>query len=291
MVIDTYVLPGDEVFPEGITAAPDGRTFFVSGSRHGTVFRGSLAEPALEVWQPGGGSGRTQALGMAADPRGRLVVCGGETGLVHVFDITSGRQTARHRVPASPSLLNDVCVVGGFAYLTDSLRPVVWRLNLDQPDAAPAEWLNLTDHGAEPEVQHYLNGIVPTPDATGLIVVGQGSEELWRLDFATAAAVRVDLGGVAVAGDGMVWAGDVLYVCDNSEEPDGRVRYWLTALRLHDGDTRGRRVGRWEHPAAETPTTLAFMDGRLLLVHSQFGARRLGRAGAPFTVGALVPPL
>lgn len=40
----------------------------------------------------------------------------------------------------------------------------------------------------------------------------------------------------------------------------------------------------------DTPTTLAYLDGRLYLVNSQFGARRRGAAAPPFTVSALPPP-
>lgn len=40
----------------------------------------------------------------------------------------------------------------------------------------------------------------------------------------------VDLGGERLNGDGLAFAGGLLYACDNSDEPDGSVRYWLTAL-------------------------------------------------------------
>lgn len=297
-MIDTYVLPGEQIFPEGITEDRDGRTFYVSSSRDGTIFRGQIDNPALNVWQPGGQDGRTSALGMAVDHAGRLLVCGADTGLVVAFDTATGDLIARHTVPA-PTLLNDVCVAGPYAYVTDSARPVLWRLSLagadgaDRADGAvgpPLEWLDLTRFGAAADVLHYLNGIVAAPGGQALVVAAQGTGVLWWIDVAARTAAPIDLGGVIVNGDGLVLVGDVLYVCDNSDEPDGSVRYWLTALRLSADGRRGERIGRWERAAADTPTTAAYLDGRLYLVNSQFHARRSGGARAPFTVAALSPP-
>lgn len=289
--VTRLVLPGDAVFPEGITEDPDGDTFYVSGSRDGTIFKGQLAAGSLSVWQPPGTDGRTQSLGMAVDERGRLLVCGGTTGLVFAFRRDTGQQVARHRVSAEQTLLNDICVVAGFAYLTDSIRPVLWRVPLGEEVGEPEEWIDLTAHGADPQVLHYLNGIVPTPDRRGLLVVGQGSEELWRIGLADRSAHRVDLGGMALAGDGMVYIDEVLYACDNSEEADGAVRFWLTGLRVSADGTTAEPTGRWELSADDTPTTAAYLGGRLLLVNSQFMPDRNGQAAPPFTVSVFRPPV
>ncbi|GIG65861.1 SMP-30/gluconolactonase/LRE family protein [Phytomonospora endophytica] len=284
-----YVVHGDKVFPEGITEDPDGRGFYVSGSADGTIYRGERGVPDTEVWQEAGSDGRDCALGMAADPYGRLLVCGGKDGVLYAYDLATGALVARRAVGTEPTLLNDVCVLGDHAYVTDSLRPVVWRFGLGADGVGEAEELvGLTSHDPG---DAYLNGIVPTPDGDGLLVAAQGTGELWRVEVATRTASRVDLGGVPVNGDGMVWVGDVLYVCDNTDEPDGSVRYWLTALRL-DGTHRAVLAGRWEQRPEDTPTTVAHVGGRLLLVHSQFAMRRLGRpVEPPFTVGELDPPL
>lgn len=288
--ITRLTLPGDAVFPEGITEDPDGEGFYVSGSRDGTIFKGRLTTGVLSVWQPPGADGRTQALGMAVDGHGRLLVCGGTTGLIFAFALDTAQQVARHRVPAKETLLNDICVVGDFAYLTDSVRPVLWRVRLGETIGEPEEWIDLAERGADPQVLHYLNGIVPTPDRSGLLVVGQGSEELWRINLADRSACRVDLGGIALAGDGMVFVDEVLYVCDNSEEPDGTVRFWLTGLRTAAHGTTVELIGRWELSAADTPTTAAYLGDRLLLVNSQFHPDRSGQAAPPFTVSVLRPP-
>jgi sugar lactone lactonase YvrE len=291
-MIDEYVLPGDDVFPEGITEDPDGVTFYVSSSRHGTIFRGRIDAPELEVWQPGGVDGRTESFGMAVDGAGRLLVCGGGTGHLFAFDRSSGAQLARRTVPAtSETFLNDVCVVNDAAYVTDSLEPVVWRLPLG-PEVGEFElFSDLRDHGADPETQPLPNGIVPVDAGRAVLVAAPGTGVLWRVDVATGSATLVDVGGTRINGDGLVFVGDVLYICDNTEEPDGSTRYCLTALELAPDARSGKVLGRWERSTADTPTTAAYLDGRLYLVNSQFAGRDAGTATAPYTVKALVPPL
>jgi Cu-Zn family superoxide dismutase len=293
-VIDTYILPHGlpDVMPEGIADDRDGLTFYVSSARHGTVYRGRADRPELEIWQPAGADGRTQALGMTVDPRGRLLVCGWETGHVFAYDTGTGALSARVTVRAEVTGLNDVCVLDGYAYVTDSRRPVIWRLAVaGDVLGEPEEWIDLTAFGAPAAQDCFLNGIVPAMDAGALLVADQAEEVLWRVDVAARTAVRVDLGGEHVAADGMVWAdGGLLYACDNSEE-DGTIRMWLTALRIADDAHSGVVVGRWERPVADTPTTLAYLGGRLLLVNSQmFAERSGGRLAPPFTVSALLPP-
>lgn len=288
-MITRYTLPGEAVFPEGITEGPD-RTFYVSGSADGTVFRGSLDTAELEVWQPAGADGRDQGLGMIADGFGRLLVCGGEGGVLYAYDISSGALVARHAVPGTPSLLNDVCVLDGYAYVTDSLRPVVWRLALTAGGVgAPEEWLDVTGFGGKGD--EYLNGIVAARTPGVLIAAEQRYGALWRVDAATGDAALIDLGGVEINGDGMVWVDDVLYVCGNTDEPDGSYLICLVALAV-DADSRSvRELGRWLFPPEECPTTCAYLDGTLLLVNSQFAARSNGNAKPPFTVTAMEPPV
>jgi len=289
-VISEYVVPGDAVFPEGITEDPDGVTFYVSSADDGSIFRGRTDTAELERWLPGGADGRTTALGMAVDAAGRLLICGGSTGHLYAYGTPAGELIARRTVPSAQALLNDVCVTGGYAYVTDSQRPVVWRLATAGELGQPEEWLDLSDHGAEPDRLHYLNGIVPARDGSLLLIAAQGTGALWRADVTARTASPVDLGGELVNGDGLVFAGDLLYACDNTDEPDGSVRYWLTALRLSADARAGALAGRWERRPADTPTTLAFTGGRLYAVNSQFAGRRAGTAGPPFTVSAMTPP-
>lgn len=299
-VITEYVLPGDEVFPEGIVADPDGLRFYVSSSKQGTIFRGRADRPLLDPWLPGGADGRTHALGLAVDGAGRLFVAGGPTGHLFAYDTATGELLARRTVPASPSNLNDMYIAGDHAYVTEAERPVVWRFALEDGDGGTGdrgfgeaeEWLDLAKFGADPDAQHYLNGIIVTPDGKTLVTAAQATGTLWRIDIATATAERIDLGGVPVNGDGLEYVGDLLYICDNTDEPDGSFRMWLTAVRLADDARTGVVAERWERTAALSPTTLAYFGGRLYEVNSQVLAELAGEVVVPpFTVTASVPPV
>lgn len=285
-MIERYELPGDGVYPEGITEGPDGKTFYVSGSAEGAVYRGHIDRPELEVWSPAGADGRGGALGMTVDGAGRLIVCGGHSGVLFAHDTATGSLVARHQVTTKRTLLNDVCVNGGHAYATDSLRPAVWRFALDTEIGAAEPWIDLTGHGIEPGEAAYLNGLVSTQDGTALLIAAQGTGQLWHVDIATREAVPVDLGGGKVSGDGMVFAGDLLYVCDYKED-GGEPVFGLTALRLTDGHRKAEVVGHHALDADDTPTTLAYLGGRLLVVNSQLAA---GTPKPPFTVTAMEPP-
>ncbi|MEV6520622.1 hypothetical protein AB0M43_01605 [Longispora sp. NPDC051575] len=277
-----YVLPGEDVFPEGITEGPDGRSFYVSSARQGTVYRGHTDRPELEVWQPAGADGRTGALGMAVDGHGRLLVCGSRTGYLFAYDLAGGALVARCRVPAELTLLNDVFVVGEYAYVTDSERPVVWRVPVGAEIGEAEEWLVL---GAAEDLP-YLNGIVAVHDGATLLIAAQGTEVLWRVDVATRAAEHVTLDG-ELAADGMVLVDGALYTCDNAELLEGDVAFYVSRIELAPDARSGRITHRWDRPAADHPTTIAHLDGRFLLVNSQFLAGREGTARAPFTVSAV----
>ncbi|NUT23359.1 MAG: hypothetical protein HOV77_29670 [Hamadaea sp.] len=289
-MIDSYALPPGppDVMPEGIAAHGD--AFYVSSSRHGTIYRGRIGTPTLEVWQPAGADGRTHALGLTGDPLGRLLVCGWETGHIFAYDTATGTLSARVTVEAEVTGLNDICILDGYAYVSDSKRPVIWRLAVDGEVGPAEEFVDLGPFGAPDAEDCFLNGIVPGPAPGTLIVCDQAEEVLWRVDTVTATAERVDLGGAHVAGDGLVWVDDVLYACDNSES-DGVIKMWLTALSLSADGRTGKILGRWERPVADTPTTAAYLDGRLFVVNSQLFAERSGYpVGHPFTVSALTPP-
>jgi len=276
-VIETYVMPGEGVHPEGIAEDPDGFTFYVSSAKQGTIFRGRLGEQALEVWQPPGADGRDHALGMTVDPHGRLLVCGYVTGYLWAYDTVTGDLVARRKVPADKTLLNDVCVAGDHAYLTDSTRPVLWRCALTEVGELE-EWIDLGETGS------YLNGIVSLDGGSALLVAAQGTGVLWHIDIATREATRLE---TRVAADGMVVVGDRLYTCDNVDLPDDDVAFYVSEFALADDSRHISLVRRWPLSKDDTPTTLVYLGGRLLVVNSQFVPGREGRAKSPFTVGTI----
>src|ERR671920_63347 len=80
-----YTIPGDNVFPEGVSLRPGTSQFFVSSTGTGTIYRGTLGKPSLKIFLPGGQDGRLVANGLRAG-RDHLVVAGSVTGLIFVYD-------------------------------------------------------------------------------------------------------------------------------------------------------------------------------------------------------------
>ncbi|MFD0327140.1 hypothetical protein ACFQZC_00470 [Streptacidiphilus monticola] len=137
----------------------------------GTVYRGRVGSTTLQPFLPAGRDGRTQATGIKIDGD-RLLVAGAFTGQFFVYTDT-GKLVARYTVPDTGgwTLVNDAAVASnGDVYLTDSLRPVVYRI--------PAAEVNAPATGAQRTLQvayrlpDYVagqsngNGIVTGPDGT-----------------------------------------------------------------------------------------------------------------------------
>lgn len=283
------------MFPEGITEGPDG-TFFVGSSNDGTLFRIHRDRREAEVWSEAGRDGRTELLGLHVDPRGRLVCCGASTGLVFVYDVASGALVARRRVPSETALLNDVVTDHAFAYVTDSARPVLWRVPLDVDGAGgvgePELWVDLGQAGAPDD--SFLNGIVVDRDRGVLLVVAQVYGALWRVDLATGEPVPVDCAGLELGADGMLLrdaAGQTrLLGLTNRGETRETVTFALTVLRLDEDRRCAELVTEVPLPVEEydVPTTLAEDGDRVLVVCGQ--VMHPDDPRPPFVVRALPLP-
>jgi Cu-Zn family superoxide dismutase len=269
MPISEYVLPGGWVRPEGIALGPD-NDFFSGSSADGTIFRCDLASHKAEIWLPAGTDGRTVAVGMAVSTRSQLIVCGGRTGRLFVYDVATRALLSRRSVEG---FLNDVWVVGNYAYATDSSQPVIWRFGL-LSDADPVA-IRLPDAGPDA----YLNGIVSTADETALLVAAQGTEVLWRVELADGSARPI---ATDFAADGLLLIGNILIGVCNRGDTIEDAEFFLAALELTDGTRPATPIGEYTDPAFDTPTTLATDGKRLLIVNSQFA--RGSAAGPPFQV-------
>jgi Cu-Zn family superoxide dismutase len=275
MPISEYVLPGGWVRPEGITLGPD-HDFFSGSSADGTIFRCDLTLPAAEIWLPAGADGRTVAFGMTLYSGSKLVVCGGKTGLLFVYDVATRALLSKRGIEG---FLNDVWVVGNYAYATDSSQPVIWRFGL-LSDADPVA-IRLPDAGPDP----YLNGIVATADDTALLVAAQGTEVLWRVELADGSARPI---AADFAADGLLLIGNILIgVCSRGDTIEN-AEFFLAALEVADGTRAATPIGEYTDPGFDTPTTLATDGKRLLIVNSQFA--KGAAAGPPFQVIAVELP-
>ena len=83
-------LDSANVYPESVTVDQSSGTFFVGSVKEGTIYKGKISRPSLEVFSPGGADGRSIATGMffAND---RLVVVGRQTGFIFVYNTKNGQ--------------------------------------------------------------------------------------------------------------------------------------------------------------------------------------------------------
>lgn len=265
---DRYVIPGEQVFPEGI-AAGRGGDFFVSSVTTGTIYRGNVREPELEVFLPGGEDGRTSAAGLAVDRRARLWIAGGDTGLVWVYDTRTGELLARYDngLGATPgaTFINDVDTSRDAAYITDSSNPQLYTVAFGRRDLGELEVLvDYAGTALDVPGEFNANGVEVSRDGDTLVVVQSVTGVLYRVDTATGEFAPIDLGGATVpGGDGLLLEGDDLYVVQNFAE-------LLTLVELDDDLTTGEIVASETDPDYRIPTTVDRVGGRLLLPNSQF---------------------
>ncbi|MFI1280213.1 SMP-30/gluconolactonase/LRE family protein [Streptomyces sp. NPDC020858] len=279
-----FAIPGAKVYPEGIATDPRTRTVYVGSYADGTVYRARPGRPEAEVFLPSGTDGRRTANGLRVDALGRLWVTDSTTG-VAVYDTSTGARLAHFEVAdgAPAHFVNDLTLTpDGAAYLTDSIRGVIYRVGPEQLAAGSGvltEAYDLTPAlRPRPAGAFNLNGIVSDRAGRYLLTVDMTAGDLYRVDLRTGAVRRVALtGGDLKAADGLDLSPDgTLRVAHN-------VSNTLTRWRLTADGTRGRLTRTITDPSLQIPTTLAHTPGRTLVVRSQFDK------GGPLTPGSGTP--
>lgn len=284
----TYTIPGEQVFPEGIARQPGSKAFFVSSTTDGTIFRGDLRSPELSAFAPGGSDGRVTAIGLKADRRGRLVVAGGPTGKVFVLSTDDGStlkvlDTGRSGMGV---FLNDVAISDGYAYITDSMRPILYRVRLGRNFIGEIEeFVNFQGTAFEYQPGFNANGIAIDESGRYAIIVQSGTGKLFRVNLRSGRVVEVDLGGETVTnGDGLLLDGNVLYVTRNMQE-------LIVPIRLFDRGRAGVVGEGVTGPQLKFPTTIALDGDRILAVNSQFDKRAtMQPPELPFDVATIAVP-
>ena len=281
-----FTLPGDRPYPEGIALDPYTGDAYVGSYTTGAVYRAAAGSRAAQVFLPAGADGRNTANGLKVDRSRRLWVIDSTAG-VDVYDLRTSTLLARFTVPGSdPSFVNDLAIgPDGTAYLTDSTRPVVYRVT-------PADLRRVRGGSATLDAAYdlsavapadglFLNGIVADPAGRCLFVVGMTGGGLYRVTTASGAVSQVALnGGDLTHGDGLELAHGTLWAAHNASNTISR---W----RLSADGSSARLERRFTDTALQIPTTLARTHGRLLVVRSQFdkgGPMGPGVPEEPFTV-------
>ena len=283
-----YVVPGSTVFPEGIAYDERTQRVFVSSTTNGTIFAGRSSDETLTTFLPPGGDGRTTAVGLEVDDDGHLWVAGGGTGLVFVYDANTGALIAKLTAGTAPTFINDIAVDrNGVAYITDSMRPVIYRA---VPNGAGGyaleQWLPLAGTAIEYDAGFNLNGIVVSSSGQYLFTIQSNTGRLFRIDIASKTVVELDVGGATfAAGDGLWLRGNTLYVLQNQQER-------ITEIRVQPNQAAGTVVSQTTDESFQFPTSLVGARGQLLVVNSQFDRRGATAPPPvlPFTVSVVSIP-
>jgi Cu-Zn family superoxide dismutase len=285
-----YTIPGSRVFPEGLVYDEQTNALFTTSMEQGSIYRTTLDQAEFEVLSPAGANGCTSVLGLRIDPENRrLFASAGVTGMAYVFDADTGKPLGRYTnaiAPkergtmgpnsTSPTLINDVVVIEGDAYFTDSYHPVLYKLPKSTIDATPSDgearlepWLEF-----EGTVLKYtrgdglasglnLNGIVATPDGRYLIVVATNTGKLFRIDVKTREVVEI-VGQGNKGGDGMLlWGDGKLLVIDMTQPKP------LTKLQLSNDYAGYDLIDRYSVPGNISPTNCQIIGDRILITESQ----------------------
>ncbi|WP_198154181.1 SMP-30/gluconolactonase/LRE family protein [Catenuloplanes japonicus] len=278
-----YVVPGDQTHPEGIVRQEGSPYFYVGGTGDGTVYRGHVDRPRLEVFLPGGQDGRTTAVGMKISD-GRLIVAGGATGKVFVYSIRTRALLHVFDSGATSTLVNDVAIApNGDAYVSDSFHPVLYRITAGElADRRVHQELRTAVDFTGTEVVYEDgingNGLVVTPDGRYVLMADTNSQALYRISTGTGRITRIDLSGVNDIGpDGMLLRDGTLYSVTSLFHPEGEI----AVLRLSRDYSRATVVRRINGRGMDMPSTGAFDGGDMLVVNFQW---QIENPHLPFTV-------
>ncbi|WP_327094179.1 superoxide dismutase [Nocardia vinacea] len=286
-----YELPGDRVYPEGIAVDPRTGDTYVGSYANGAVYRATPGATRAEIFLPEGTDGRKTANGLKVDAAGRLWVIDSTAG-VAVYDTGSRALVARFDITGTePSLVNDLAITpDGSAYLTDSLRPVVYRVTPEQVTAAHGGKAILTTQfdlstitSPHAPDAFTLNGIVSDDSGRYLLIVDMNSGELYRV--ATAANSpeirKVTMHGADLKhGDGLELHGSTLWAAQNTSNT-------ITRWQISDDGGSVELERAVTDDSLRIPTTLVRSNGRTLVVSSQFdkgGPMGPGTPTMPFAV-------
>jgi sugar lactone lactonase YvrE len=247
--------------PEGIAIGP-GPFAYIGSLADGSIYRADLRTGQGGVVSQGPG---TPSVGLKTDRSGRLFVAGGAAGDGRVVDTRTGKVLAEYQFVDGTAFINDVVLTQGAAWFTDSLDSALYKVPLGRKGALPAEAerLALTGDLVIGEGNN-ANGIAPTADGKGLLIIQSNTGLLFHVDPSTGVTQAVDLGGeTLVNGDGLLLQGRTLYVVQNRDNT-------VAVLRMNAAGTSARVVRRITDPGFDVPTTVAAFHDRLYLPNARF---------------------
>lgn len=280
-----YALPTPPIqFPEGVSYDEVSGRYYVSSQSNGAIVTGFLKGGEADILAAPGDAGRTSANGLDTDRRWRrLWVATGQLGRLDLLNPRSGA-TLHSFAMAQGSYANDVAVTRRATYVTDSLRPTLWRVRASARSGSAQPWLDLTTTPLVYSSGFNLNGIEATRDGRWLVAVQSNTGKLWRISTRTKRVREIVLAEPVTAGDGLVLRGRTLWVVRNSFRE-------IAKVKLSRKLTSGKIVSRTTVPSFRFPTTADIAKGRMLVVNSQFDRRMAGTPpDMPFTLSSVPVP-
>jgi sugar lactone lactonase YvrE len=265
---DVIILPGDRLFPEGVTVTKDG-TFYIGSMEEGLILK---ADPGMKEAGPfieAGANGLVSVLGLYADEsRGILWACSSDAGNgkltgsapvgVKAFDLHTGAARSSYDFPGG-GFANDLTIdPAGNLYVTDSWTPRILRLPAG--GSALEEWTNDPQLGVE---QWSLNGIDYDKDSGVIYTVNQLKGKLFR---------------IAVEPDGSAGRVTLIHTSQELRRPDGLKVIGPGILATAEGGAGGMAVIKIKGDSAEVTviseglddvSTFAYYQGSAWLVENQ----------------------
>ena len=283
LVMLSYTLIGNALYPEGIAYLSSTDTFFVGSAADGSLQ--TVTNGVAASWQAAGTDGRTETLGIKIDEgRDRIWLAG--DGAVFVYKLSTNvllkKLPLAAVVTVENAALNDIALTAdGSAYITDSFNPHLLRVDGASLEMTVFRQLTAIPYGRQNNFRYNLNGIVPAPDGRSLISVKTNDGTLWRISLFDSSVTQIQLTEPVTKGDGLVWGPDShLYVIRNFENRVSRIDMGRGC------DSEARQVNTVEPANLNIPTTGVFLAAppRLVIVNSQFGKEP---PSLPFTLSEI----
>ena len=272
----SYELPGDTLHPEGIAYDSASDSLFVSGAGTGEILRVDRNTGDVTVFvEPSGVQFSVLGLEVADD---RLWVAGAATGEVRAYSLEDGSQVFT-ATTGEGGLLNDLTVSsGGDVYVTDSNRPILYRVAAGSSEIE--EWLGFTGTAFEYVDDVNANGIVVTEDDQHLIIAQLATGQLWLVDIASQDVQEIDAGETFQGADGLVLDGNTLYVVQNGADQ-------IAVVQLAEDWQTGTVSTIYTSPDFIMPATAVLVDNELIVTNTQFGNLGTGDADLPFRLSVV----
>lgn len=281
---ETYTLPGNTFFPEGIAYHEKSGTFFTGSVTNGDIVRVNVQDGQVATFATGSQQNRAAATGLKLDQLDRLWVCGGASNIVQVLDVNGTLQKSWDtKTLFNSGFINDCIYDDTHIYFTDSQVQKIYRTSVTQ--ATPGdleEWLTFTNTEIPYATGINANGIVNTPDNKYLIIVVSNSGKLYRIDKATKAISEIVLDTPVTAGDGLYLRDKTLYVSRNATNQ-------IFPVTLNADYTQGS-VGSGFGTNLLFNTTIDKAGDYFLVVNGQLNRRNTADPVLPFTVSRVAIP-